>query len=371
MIVRAIESDEEFYRYVSFAEEVYEQNPYWVPQNAEHLVSLLNGTSPVAANAKVQPFWVEVNGKVVATLTAVIEDTYNLRWNEQMGHLLFFEALPDQDNAVSELFNTACQWLKGHNCQAVRSTMLISWQLPLIIDAYNDVPTLFHTFNPPYYHSYVKNAGFATEREAVYYHIEFTPALADRYRQMIDQAEASGVRLRSMDFDRLEEETVVFTEICNETFSEHWGMQPTNVAAMRGLTFGLKDFLVPEFIVFAEVGGQTAGVVYSFPDLNQVFYEMRGKYLESKLEEFLQRFPQVDHGALLIIGVRKQYRGRGVNLAMAARSYLAMIERGYKSGSYSIVLDDNWPSRRTAEKLGGKVTRNSVIYRRDLSDAGK
>ena len=363
MIVKALQTDEEFNRYVSFTEEVYEQNPYWVPQDAEHLVSLLNGTSPVAANAKVQPYWVEVNGKIVATLTAVIEETLNLRWNEQMGHLLFFEALPGYQDAVSELFSTACDWLKSHGCKSARSTMLISWQLPMIIDAYDTVPTLFHTFNPPYYHSYVKNAGFATERGAVQYQIEFTPALADTYRQMIEQASASGITLRSMDFERLEEETEIFTEICNDTFSEHWGMQPTNVGAMGGLTFGLKDFLVPEFIVFAEVDGQTVGVVYSLPDLNQVYHKMRGKDLESNSDELLQLLQQIDHGALIIIGVRKQFRGRGVNLAMAARSYLAMIERGYKTGSYTIVLDDNWPSRRTAEKLGGRVTRNSVIYR--------
>lgn len=367
MTVKTLQSDEEFHRYVSFAEEVYAQNPYWVPPDAEHLISLLNGTSPVAANATVQPFWVEDDGKIVATLTAVIEDTYNLRWNEQMGHLLFFEALPDRQDAVSELFSTACQWLKDHGCNSVRSTMLISWQLPMIIDAYDAVPTLFHTFNPPYYHSYVKNAGFRTEHGAVQYQIEFTPALAGTYRQMIEQAAASGITLRSLDFDRLEEETAVFTEICNDTFSEHWGMQPTNVPTMRGLTFGLKDFLIPEFIVFAEADGQTVGAVYSLPDLNQVLHKMRGKNLANSLEEFLQLFQQIDHGALIIIGVRKQYRGRGVNLAMAAKSYLAMIERGYKTGSYSIVLDDNRRSRRTAEKLGGRVTRNSIIYRRELT----
>ena len=364
MTVKALHSDEEFHRYVSFAEEVYEQNPYWVAPDAEHLVGLLNGTSPVAANAMVQPFWVEVDGKIVATLTAVIEATYNLRWNEKMGHLIFFEALPDHQHAVSELFSTACDWLKTHGCKSVRSTMLISWQLPMIIDAYDAVPTLFHTFNPPYYHSYVKNAGFATEQGAVQYQVDFTSALADRYRQMIEQA--SGVTLRPMDFERLEEETAVFTEICNDAFSEHWGMQPSNVGAMGGLTFGLKDFLIPEFIVFAEVDGQTAGVVYSLPDLNQVFHKMRGKDLESNFEEFLQLLPQIDHGVLIIIGVRKQYRGRGVNLALAAKSYLAMIERGFKSASYTIVLDDNWPSRRTAEKLGCRVTRNLLIYRREL-----
>ena len=70
---------------------------------------------------------------------------------------------------------------------------------------------------------------------------------------------------------------------------------------------------------------------------------------------------------LLIIGVRQAHRGRGINLAMAARSYLAMMARGYKTASYTVVLDDNWPSRRTAEKLGCKVIRNFVVYRKELS----
>ena len=48
------------------------------------------------------------------------------------------------------------------------------------------------------------------------------------------------------------------------------------------------------------------------------------------------------------IGVHQSARGRGVNLAMAAYSYLQLIERGAKYLSYTLVLDDNWPSRRTA-----------------------
>ena len=70
---------------------------------------------------------------------------------------------------------------------------------------------------------------------------------------------------------------------------------------------------------------------------------------------------------LLTIGVCKSFRGRGINLAMAANSYLGMIEQGYQDASYTIVLDDNWASRRTAEKLGGRVARNFAVYRRDLT----
>ena len=43
-----------------------------------------------------------------------------------------------------------------------------------------------------------------------------------------------------------------------------------------------------------------------------------------------------------------------------------MIERGYQTESYTVVRDDNWPSRRTAEKLSAHVTRNFNVYRKDL-----
>jgi hypothetical protein len=244
--------------------------------------------------------------------------------------------------------------------------MLPGMQLPLTIDAYDAVPTIFHTYNPPYYHSYVKNGGFRTEYGAVQYQVQFTPDLAQHYREMVARATNAGVFLRSWDFDRLEEETETFTDLFNETFQSHWGFMPLTTAVMRGLTVELRDFLVADFTAFAEAEGQTTGFVYALPDLNQAFHRMRGKAIEENLPELRQHLQDIDHGVLLVIGVKQAYRGRGINLALAARSYLAMIDRGYKTGSYTVVLDDNWPSRRTAERLGARVTRNFNVYRKEL-----
>jgi hypothetical protein len=66
------------------------------------------------------------------------------------------------------------------------------------------------------------------------------------------------------------------------------------------------------------------------------------------------------------IGVSESARGRGVNLAMASYAYLELINRGAKYLSYTLVLDDNWPSRRTAEKLGATVCANYMVYRRNF-----
>lgn len=367
MHVRSLATREEFERYVDFADEVYRDNQYWVPPDKDHLTRVLAGEAGFGPGSKIQPFWVENGDKIVAIVTALNDESYDRHWDERMGHLLFFEAFPDQDPAVSSLINAACEWLQAHGCKAVRMSMLPGLQMPLTIDAYNVVPTTFHTFNPPYYHSYIKNSRFTTELGVVQYQIQFTPELTERYLEMISEANGNGISLRSWDVDRLEEETEIFSTLANETFSAHFGFMPLPNAVYRGLTVDLKDFLIEDFMVFAEVDGQAVGFVYSLPDLNQALHPMRGKAIEENFEEFQRRVKAIDHGVLLIIGVKREYRGRGVNLALAAKSYLAMIDRGYKTGSYTVVLDENWPSRRTAEKLGGRVTRNFNLYRKELN----
>lgn len=364
--VRSLTSPEELHRYVEFGHNVYRHIPQWVPPDSEHMVALLSGNGGFGPDSQVQAFWVEEGEQVLAAVTAVLDAGYERRWQERLGHLLFFEALPDQDEAVGALMRTASDWFRSRNCQALRMSMLPGMQMPLTIDAYDEVPTVFHTYNPPYYHSYIKNAGFRTECGVVQYQIEFTPELAARYRTMVERAEQSGISLRSWDFDRLEAENETFTTLANETFANHFGFIPLPAEVMSGLTVGLKDFLVADFTLFADAEGETVGFVYSLPDLNQVFHRMKGKSIEENFDELQQLLQTIDHGVLLIIGVKTSQRGRGVNLALAARSYLAMIERGYKTASYTVVMDDNWPSRRTAEKLGARVTRNFNVYRKEL-----
>jgi GNAT superfamily N-acetyltransferase len=69
---------------------------------------------------------------------------------------------------------------------------------------------------------------------------------------------------------------------------------------------------------------------------------------------------------ILAIGVRQPARGRGVNYAMAGYAFLELVRRGSSHVSYTLVLDDNWPSRRTGEGLGGSLCANYVAYRREL-----
>ena len=69
---------------------------------------------------------------------------------------------------------------------------------------------------------------------------------------------------------------------------------------------------------------------------------------------------------MLAIGVLERARGRGVSYAMAAHALLELARRGRTHFSYTLVLDDNWASRRTGQGLGAEVCASLRAYRRLL-----
>src|SRR5262249_62133562 len=112
---------------------------------------------------------------------------------------------------------------------------------------------------------HTKRAGSKTARDQLHSLLQSRPALARRSQQMVEHAALSGVRLRAWDLTRLEDETVLFTTLFNDTFVAHWGVRPTTVAEMQGITRGLKEMLVADFMGFAEAEGQTVGFVFALP----------------------------------------------------------------------------------------------------------
>jgi len=366
MTIHRVQSDDERLRYVAFASEVYRDIPAWVPPDEHHLAAQLGGQSFGGAHCRIQPFWAEDGGRLVATVTAVVDDLFNAHWKDAIGHIFFFEALPDQEAASRALLDAACDWLKRQGCTAARVGFLYGWQLPLTIDAYDEVPTAFHTINPPYYHRYIKDAGFVTECGAVEYTIDFTPDLAGRYERMVADAVARGVVMRPWRFSEAAD-AALFSRIYNATFGAHWGAPQFTVADCENLIGGLREVTPEDQTVFADIDGETVGAVLALPDINQALHRLKSAPGPPDAEGFAAALAGIDHGMLISISVLESARGSGLNLAMAARVYLAMMARGYRSASYTTVLDTNRQSRRTAEKLGGRIRRNFVVYRKDIA----
>jgi RimJ/RimL family protein N-acetyltransferase len=353
--IEEVSGEGELTEFCLFADRINAAHSVYWPAIPDLQLPLLLGRGPVAVGRRTKALVARSGGDVVARVAAVVDERYLERWDEPLGHLVMFEALPDTTEAVRALLDSACDWLRAQGLLAVRTGSGPAFDMPYLLDAYDVLPPMSVRQNPAYYHTLIKEARFGAEKGWVDYKIEVTPERIGLWEQMVAGAQKSGFRIATL--SEVDEELRVgdFTLVWEEAFARHWGASPQSEAEWRELFDSIGPIGGWDVSVLAYDGDEPVGAVLGIPDLSMMAVRRQGR--ELRPDERLN---------LLGIGVREVARGRGVNLAIAARSYLAHAERGNTHVSYTMVLDDNWPSRRTAEKLGARVCANYLVYRREL-----
>jgi GNAT superfamily N-acetyltransferase len=265
-----------------------------------------------------------------------------------------FEALPDSRQATKLLVRAAGDWLRERGARALRAGFgLIDF--PFAIDDHESLPPEFIRQNPAYYHALLKDAGFESEKGWVDYKIKVQPELILQWNRWLESARLAGYRIVALKDVEDAVRSRQFTALWNETFASHWGYTPMSQDEVDSLLQAFRPAGAFDTSVIAYKDGAPVGMLFVVPELSETALLRPGRILKDS--EKLN---------ILAIGVRKQARGLGVNLAMAAHAYLELVRRGANYLSYTLVLDDNWPSRRTAEKLGAFVCANYIAYRRSV-----
>ncbi|HYA35516.1 MAG TPA: hypothetical protein VEF03_07845 [Candidatus Binataceae bacterium] len=342
---------------------IYADREAWWPPDVENEIDLICGRSALSGHLEIEPFCARVDNRLCARVSAVVNHRYIDHWKENVGQLIHFEALPGCRDAVVAMFEDAIRWLRGRGMTAVRSGFAAFLDYPYAIDNYDAFPSFLLRSNPDYYHSYFKNAGFETEKGQLDYTAVLTPSILDRYHGMIDAASRAGVQIRSWrEFGYLAA-IDAWTDITNIAFARHWAWNPVARSEVRPMLTSMWDTPVADLSMIAMLGGRPVGAVFSVPDMSVTLASVRrGARLNPERGGGTR-------GALINVGVVDEARGRGIARAMAARSFLEMSRRSMRYAGYTLVLDDNWPSRRTAESLGAHVTSNFVTYRRELASS--
>jgi hypothetical protein len=303
----------------------------------------------------VKPFVARRDGEIVARVAAIVDEHYLGRWKDGVGHVVMFEALPDTKDEVRSLMDEACGWLRGRGMAAARTGFGHN-DFPYAFEDEDTLPPVLIRNNPSYYHRLLKEAGFESERGWVDYRAAVTPELVDRWTSCVEAAVGGGFRIVPYGEVDPGVRTDHWVSTWNEAFSEHWGVAPQTPQEHESMAEFLGPLGMGETSVLAYRAADPVGALWVVPELASTLAAHPDRALRG--EEMVN---------FLGIAVRDVARGRGVNMGMASYAYLELVKRGATHVSYTLVLDDNWPSRRTAEKLGAEICGNYMVYRRNFA----
>jgi len=124
--------------------------------------------------------------------------------------------------------------------------------------------------------------------------------------------------------------------------------------------------LDPKFIKVIEARDGLIGFSIGIPDFSKAIIKSKGRLFPFGIFRILLESRRSKKLLMLLGGVRKDYRGKGIDVLMAAKTLEACIENKMEQIDLHLVLEENVKMRAECERIGGQVIKKFRIYQKDL-----
>ena len=376
VIVRKVESASDFRAFFEFPWTVYKNDPHWVPPLLSMRRDLLDKEkNPAWAEYMEGDYFAAWRGdQIVGTIAAFINHRHNEFHEEHIGWFGAFEVYDDQD-AATALLDTAAEWVKARGYDAIRGpqTFTTHEECGLLIDGFTR-PALLMPYNDTYYQALVENAGFSKNMDVYSFHMSREQSsdtkLTDRLGRITQSAmKRNKITVRPIDRKRLREEFELFKELYNAAWDKNWGFVPMTPRELDAMVESLGQFFDPDFAFFADVEGVPAGFVLGIPDFNQVLKKAAPRPGVPEAISLVRALwhwkvhPAIDWVRIPLLGVKDDYRNKGVDVALYWSILQACINSPRINHSDSgWILETNDDMVSIAQNMGLKIHKTHRFY---------
>lgn len=359
-------------RFLAVPYRIYGGDPNWVAPLQDDLRKVFTDANPLFEHAEMQLWVAEDAGRDVGRIAGILDRAHNEFHRERTAFFGFFESVDDP--AVSRaLFAAVVEWARSRQMTRILGPMnpTTNDECGLLVDGFDSPPVLMMTYNPPYYAALFADAGLAKAKDLLAYRI----VLADTPLARLSRLAAGfsrrqpDLRIRPIRKKTLKADLTKIKEVYNAAWEENWGFVPMTDGDIDFMAARLKPLLVEDLVLLAEDAREPVAFMMSLPDYNEAMQPLKGKLLTPKIFGFLAyllgwRKPRMTR--LITLGIKKAYRGRGIDAVMFAESLKAMLAAGYRECEVSWILEDNVMVQRPIELFDGKVYKRYRIYEREI-----
>jgi len=348
---------------------IYENDPHWVPPLLFERKRFFDpGRNPYFKVAQVQCFIATRDGRDVGTIAATVDEVYQ---DEEpgTGFFGFFEFVNDRSVAAA-LLDAALQWLgeRGMRRAIGPFNFNTNHEFGLLVDGFDSDPFVVNPHNSAYYPGIYESLGLRRAMDWYAYYVDLNMPGVARMMRVGERllSRHPELTIRSLDMSRFDEEVVRLREIYRDAWEQNWGHVRVTDEEFVFLAEGLKGIIDPDLCLVAEVGGRTAAISVTLPDINQVVKRMNGKLFPFGWIHFLMRKRIIDRVRVFMLGVAKEFQSLPLGAALYARSFEVGRAKGLGQGEASLILENNVRMRGALEKMGARIYKTYRNYEVDI-----
>lgn len=359
-------------RFIGVPWAILGDHPGWVPPLRAVVKDALDAKgNPFYRNASRALFIAERDGRSVGRIAAIENRGHNRHHDDRVGFFGFFDSIDDTEVAAA-LLRRAEGWLRERGLAAARGPVSpsLNHEAGLLVDGFERRPVIMTPWNPPYYRGLLERVGYEKAKDLLGYDVpaEGKLAVPPRLRRLAERTKKrSGVHFRELDVADLENEARSALALYCDAWSDNWGFVPPDWDEFWHSARDLEQVIARDFSFVAEVDGEMVGVMMVARDINRVLADIpSGRLWPWNVAKILTRLPKVRWGRIVLLGLRDDYRHRGLFPLFAYEAARRAEEIGFEGAEASWILEDNDALRAPLEAMDLEAYKRWRIYEKAI-----
>jgi ribosomal protein S18 acetylase RimI-like enzyme len=356
-------------RFLEVSYLIYQNDPCWVAPLLMDLKKVFTDANPLFAHAQMQLWIARQAGKDVGRIAGIVDEFHNRAAKDQPAAFFgFFEAV-NQPEVSQRLFQAVLDWARAKGLKRLLGPMnpTTNDECGLLVEGFDSAPVFMMTYNPRYYLNLFEAEGLRKAKDLLAFHMDLAKIPMDRLTRIAAKVKErhGNLAFRPVLKRNLKADIAKIKEVYNAAWEENWGFVPMTDAEVDFMAERLKPLMMEGLIWLAEAGDEPVAFLLALPDYNPALQPLKGRLLTPKVFGFipyLMGWKRPTRTRVLTLGVKENYRSRGLESALLIEGLKVGFEAGVRESEASWILEDNVKMCRVLEAIGGRAYKRYRIY---------
>jgi len=362
--------------FVEFPLSLYRDCPLYVPPLlAEEIDALTPGKNPAFTVGQARLYLAYRSGQLVGRVAAILSLPANKKNKARNVRFGWFDCIDDYEVARA-LFNAVEAWARELGMETISGPHGFDLfdKAGMLIEGFDQLPTSATYYNHPYYNEFTTRYGFEKEIDFIENRMTFTSdGFAPEYTALAESILRKR-KYRLVEFRQkrqLLQLAPAILDLFEDTYADLYDYVPLTREQHEYYIKKFFPFLKKELVkVVANEQDEIIGFLIAMPSLSRALQKAKGQVLPFG---FLHLFKALkmknDTLDFCLAGVRKSYRGKGVDLIMTADIYKTALRLGFEFGESNPELETNLQIQAQWNKVDHVVHKRRRIYCKAVAPA--
>ncbi len=337
-------------KFVQFGTDLYKGNEFFVPPLLMDDVNTLNPKVNPAHEFCDTTCWMAYrDGKHVGRIAGIINHKVNERTGQKNARFGFVEFIDDQEVSAA-LFSTVENWARSNGMTGITGPQGFTDMdyEGMLIEGFDRLGTMATIYNYPYYPAHIESLGYEKEVDWVEYFIKVPDRVPEKMARIANIVRTK-YGLKTVEFTsrkKLKEQygRKLF-DVINEAYDKLYGYSPLSDKQIEYYIGMYLDIISLDSVcVIVDADDNLIGIGISMPSLSKALQKSKGRLFPTgwiPLLKALKGKGTTDIVDLLLVAIKPEYQGKGVNALLFEYMIPRYNKLGFKFAESNPELESN------------------------------